>query len=128
MVFVVAALVAAPGFAGAGKKHKKHRAPAWKSTVTLTLDSSGTTFSGKVGSKLNACLAARRVSMAYFDPDGTSNASVAVERTDKKGKYSITLPTPAYAGSYRLDLWKQKVRAQGRKNLCKAAQAPILTH
>jgi outer membrane biogenesis lipoprotein LolB len=126
VVLAVVALLAAPGAADAKKKHKK-KVPAWKSTATLSLDPSATVFSGKVGSKFKACRAARLVNLTYFDPDGVNTAALAVERTNKKGKYTIDVPTPAFQGRYQLSVEAQKIRAKGKKQKCKAAQSAIVT-
>jgi hypothetical protein len=72
--------------------------------------------------------AARVVNLTYFDPDGVNTAPLAVERTNKKGMYTIDVPTPAFQGRYQLSVEAQKIRAKGKKQKCNGAESAVLTH
>jgi hypothetical protein len=126
IVLLMVALAVAVGGAVAGaKKHKKKKAKGWSSSITLT-HSGDTQFAGKVGSKLKGCRQARVVTVYYTDPNTGETRPLSVQRTDGKGKYVVSLTTPAYAGTYKAIVDASKVRAMKKKQTCKGATSQSL--
>jgi hypothetical protein len=104
------------GAAGAKKKHKK-KGKAWGSEVTLT-HSSSTQFKGVVGSNLQGCRSSRVVTLFYTDPNSGQTSPLSVQRTDGNGGYQVTLTTPAYAGTYQVEVAQRKIRALKAPQTC----------
>jgi hypothetical protein len=127
-ILVVAAMLVlglVAGAAGAKKKHKK-KARKWDSQVTLTHPTS-TTFSGVVSSKLDACRSSRVVGVYYTDPITGQTQPLSVQRTDNKGRYQVTLNSPAYPGTYQTQLIERRIRAMKAPQICKRAQSNVVT-
>jgi len=123
-VLVIAAL--AVGFAGAAagaKKHKKRKAHAWASKITLH-HPSPTRFRGVVDSKLSACFAGRLVNVFYTDPSG-STALLSVQRADGKGRWQVDLTQSAYNGVYQAQAAKERIRAKKAPQRCRAAESRV---
>ena len=121
ILLVVAALALGSlgAVAGAKKKHKK-KGHKWASQVTLTHPSS-TQFTGRVSSKLKACRGSRVVTVTYTDPSTGQTSPLSVQRTDNAGNYEVTLTTPAYTGTYQVQVDQRKIRAMKARQTCKAA-------
>ena len=121
ILLVVAALALGSlgAVAGAKKKHKK-KGHKWASQVTLTHPSS-TTFKGKANSKLKACRGSRVVTVTYTDPSTGQTSPLSVQRTDNAGSYQVTLTTPAYTGTYQVQVDQRNIRAMKARQTCKAA-------
>jgi hypothetical protein len=122
ILLVVLAVALGLGGAAAGAKKKHQRKRGWRTTVSLT-HASSTQFSGQVGSKLGACVGKRVVTLYYTDPNTLQAQPLSVQRTGGKGKYEMDLTKPAFTGSYYATVDQRKVRAQGAKQTCKAAQS-----
>ena len=120
VVFVLVAGLAAT-VAGAKKKSRK-----WASQVTLTHPSS-TEFTGIVSSKLAACRKMREVVVYYTDPITGQTQPLSVQRTDGKGHYQVTLASPAYPGTYKTQVIKQRIKAMHAPQTCKGAQSAPYT-
>ena len=120
LIIVVVAFGLSGAVAGAKKKNHK-----WPSQVTLTHPSS-TQFAGKVTSRLAACRDSRLVTLYYTDPITLQTQPLSVQRTDKAGHYQVDLTTPAYPGSYRVQLSKQRIRALKAPQTCKGAQSSVV--
>jgi hypothetical protein len=121
LAVTVLALSLSGSVAGAKKKHKK-KGQSWASQVTLSHPSS-TIFKGVVSSKLNACRDSRVVTLFYTDPNTGLTSPLSVQRTDNGGGYQVTLTTPAYAGTYQVQVAKQKIRALKAPQTCKGAES-----
>jgi hypothetical protein len=120
---IVAVLVlglAAPLTTAEAKKKRKGK--SWPSEITLS-HPAATQFNGTVESKLDACRAQRLVTVYYTDPQTGQTLPLSVQRTDKDGRYAVSLTMPAYPGSYRAEVSEQKVRAMKAKQTCKGAQS-----
>jgi hypothetical protein len=121
IVLVVAALaLGSLGSVAGAKKHKK-KGQKWATHVTLAHPSS-TQFTGRVGSKLKACRGSRVVTVSYTDPNTGQTSPLSVQRTDNKGAYQVALTTPAYAGTYRVQVDRRKIRAMKALQTCKGAK------
>jgi hypothetical protein len=105
-------LLVTPGTAK--KRHKR-----WASSVTLS-HPSPSRFSGTVRSKLGECRRARLVAVYYTDPTTGWTQPISVQRAQRDGSYQVSLPNPAYAGSYQAIIIKQRIRA---KQTCKQARS-----
>jgi hypothetical protein len=101
---------------------KKRKGKSWSSEIILVHPTS-TEFSGTVSSKLNACRAQRLVIVFYTDPQTGQTLPLSVQRTDKQGGYLVTLPKPAFSGTYHAEVSQQKIRALKAKQTCKAARS-----
>jgi hypothetical protein len=111
-----------PGHLARGRQEEEKeeaRAP-WDSQITLVHPAS-TQFSGTVGSNLAACRYARLVTVFYTDPSTGQTQPLSVQRTDKDGRYLVSLPAPAYPGGYRATVAEAHIRAKKAPHLCKAA-------
>jgi hypothetical protein len=117
---LVLAFAVAGGAADAKKKHKRKR--GWRTTVTLA-QGSNTQFTGRVSSKLGACVSKRVVTLYYTDPNTLQTQPLSVQRSGGKGKFQVDLPKPAFTGSYHVGVDKRKVRSQKSKQTCKAGQS-----
>lgn len=120
---LVIALGMGTGAADAGKKHQRKR--GWRTTASLT-QASSTRFTGKVTSKLGACVGKRVVTLYYTNPNTLQTQPLSVHRTGGKGKFQVDLTKPAFTGSYYAAVSRRKVRAQGAKQTCKAGQSHAL--
>jgi hypothetical protein len=116
LIVVVLALGLGVTFAGAKKKKKGH---VWGAKITLA-HPSATQFTGRVDSKLSACLKGRLVNVFYTDPTGNT-AHLSVQRADGKGRYVVNLTQPAYPGTYQAQAAHERIRAQKAPQTCKAA-------
>jgi hypothetical protein len=123
LVVAVLALGLCGAVAGA-KKHRKPKGQKWPSQVTLTHPSS-TQFAGMVTSKLAACRDSRLVTLYYTDPVTLQTQPLSVQRTDKGGHYQVDLTTPAYPGTYQLQLSKERIRALKAPQTCKGALSSV---
>jgi hypothetical protein len=45
------------------------------------------------------------------------------KRTDKQGGYLVSLPKPAFAGTYHAEVTQQKIRALRARQTCRAARS-----
>jgi len=122
---VALVLVAALAITGAAAAKKKHRKRGYRTTVTFA-QASNTQFNGQVASKLGACVSNRVVTLYYTDPSTLQTQPLSVQRTGGKGRYQVNLTKPAFTGSYYMTVDQRKVRAQGAKQTCKAAQSHSL--
>jgi hypothetical protein len=126
ILFVVLVVALGVGGATAGaKKHKKKGTP-WASQITLAKPSS-TEFSGRVSSKLRPCRSSRVVVLFYTDPNNGQTSPLSVQRTDGGGHYAVTLPTPAYPGTYQAEVLKRKIRAMKAPQTCRDAKSPAIS-
>jgi hypothetical protein len=116
LTVLVLALAVGDAAAGAKKKHKK-KGKAWGSEVTLT-HPAGTQFKGVVGSKLQACRSSRVVTLIYTDPNSGQASPLSVQRTDGNGGYQVTLTTPAYPGTYKVEVAQRRIRAMKAPQTC----------
>jgi hypothetical protein len=116
LIVVVLALGLGVTFAGAKRKKKGH---VWGAKITLA-HPSATQFTGRVDSKLSACLKGRLVNVFYTDPTGNT-AHLSVQRADGKGRYVVNLTQPAYPGTYQAQAAHERIRAQKAPQTCKAA-------
>jgi hypothetical protein len=120
-------LVVAAGIGGAAagaKKHKK-KGKQWATKVTLA-HPSNSQFTGAVSSKLSACRTSRVVILFYTDPNTQQTSPLSVQRTNGKGKYTVNLTKPTFAGEYQVGVEQRKVRAQKKKQTCKSATSPAI--
>ena len=113
------------GTVAAGAKKKHHRNRGSRTTVSLT-QTSTTQFTGRVGSKLGACVGKRVVTLYYTDPNTLQAQPLSVQRTGGKGKFKMDLTKPAFTGSYYATVDQRKVRAHKAKQTCKASQSHAL--
>jgi hypothetical protein len=111
--------------AGAKKKHKK-KGKARGSEVTLS-KASTTQFKGVVSSKLGACRGSRVVTLFYTDPNSGQASPLSVQRTDGNGGFQVTLTTPAFAGTYQVEVAQRKIRAMKAPQTCQSATSPVVT-
>jgi hypothetical protein len=121
---LVVALGLGGAAAGAKKKHKK-KGTAWDSQVTLGHPSINQ-FTGAVGSKLETCRSSRVVTLFYTDPNNGLASPLSVQRTDDKADYKVVLPNDAFAGTYRVQVAQQTIRAHKAPQTCKAAESPAI--
>jgi hypothetical protein len=127
VLLLVAALVLALGATlAAGKKHKKRKGKAWASKITL-VHPAPTEFTGTVSSKLDACRNRRLVTVYYTDPVTGQTQPLSVQRTGGDGRYEVSLPAPAYAGSYQAQVSEQRIRAHKAPQTCKADLSPVIS-
>lgn len=84
----VAAIAAGPGAAGAGPQ------------VTLKFDPPDRFF-GKLEAKPGKCERHRRVDLRYWMTPGGGPDVLGHDKTNGKGKWELTLPTPAIEGDYQ---------------------------
>jgi hypothetical protein len=89
---------------GAAKKHR-----GIKTSVTLK-HPSDTQFSGSVKSRLSGCRKQRLVNLYYIDPTTGQTQPLAVDRTNKKGKYRMDLSKSPFGGKYYAQAPKVKKR------------------
>jgi hypothetical protein len=122
-VVLVVALGLGGAAAGAKKKHKKGK--PWGSQITLAKPSS-TQFNGKVSSKLRACRSSRVVVLFYTDPNTGQTSPLSVQRTDGAGRYTVTLSTSAYPGTYQAAVLKRKIKAMKAPQTCRKATSPAI--
>jgi hypothetical protein len=122
LLSVVLTLSIAAAVAGANK-HKKRKGKVWASEITL-VHALPTEFTGRVTSKLGACGSQRLVTVYYTDPQTGQTQPISVQRTGGDGRYQVTLPTPAYAGTYQAQVSKQRIRAQKAPQTCRFAESP----
>ena len=103
--------------ADASKKHKKHL--GFNTGVTVT-HPSDTQFAGRVSSKLKGCRKQRLVNLFYTDPATGQTQPLAVDRTNKKGRYRMDLSKSPFGGTYYAQAPKVKKR---RVQLCRAGKS-----
>ena len=125
LTVLVVALGLGGAATGAMKKHKK-KSTAWASEVTLGHPSS-TQFTGAVGSNLDACRSSRVVTLFYTDPNNGVTSPLSVQRTDGRANYKVALTKDAFAGTYRVQVAQQEIRAHKAPQTCKAAESPAIT-
>jgi hypothetical protein len=101
---------------------KKRQGKAWASEITL-VHAASTQFSGRVSSNLKACRAQRLVTIFYTDSGTGQTLPLSVQRTDKQGGYLVSLPKPAFAGTYHAEVTQQKIRALRARQTCRAARS-----
>jgi hypothetical protein len=123
LILVLAVALGSP-LAAAKKKHKK-KGKSWATTVTLS-HTAPAQFTGAVGSKLNACLGSRVVTLYYTDPNTGQTQPLSVQRTDGQGGYQVNLTTPAYAGTYQVIVDERKIRAMKAKQTCKGVTGTMV--
>jgi hypothetical protein len=123
VLLIVAALAPGLGATLAGARKQRNK---WPSKVSLSHPSS-TVFQGKVKSKLRACRAQRLVTLNYTDPQTGQTQPLMIDRTNKKGRYTMTLTTPAYPGGYQAQVAKEKIRAMKAPRTCKGAKSGFHT-
>ena len=121
LLSVVLALSLASTVAGA-KKHKKRKGKVWASEITL-VHAVPTEFTGRVTSNLGACGSQRLVTLFYTDPQTGQTQPISVQRTGGDGRYQVTLPAPAYAGTYLAQVSQQRIRARKAPQTCRFAQS-----
>jgi hypothetical protein len=127
VLLLVGLLILSLGIAVAGaKKKKKKRERSWDSQITLVHPAS-TQFNGTVSSNLGACRYARLVTVFYTDPVTLQTQPISIQRTDKGGRYQVSLPAPAYSGSYHATVDVEHIRAKKRAHRCKPAQSGTVT-
>jgi hypothetical protein len=108
---------------------KKRKGKAWASEITLVhaaitlVHAASTQFSGRVSSNLKACRAQRLVTVFYTDSGTGQTLPLSVQRTDKQGGYLVSLPKPAFAGTYHAEVTQQKIRALRARQTCRAARS-----
>ncbi len=124
-MLIVAALALGSLVSLAGAKKHKKKGQSWVSQVTLAHPSS-TQFTGRVGSKLKTCRGSRVVTVSYTDPSTGQTSPLSVQRTDNAGDYEVALTTPAYAGTYQVQVDERKIRAMKALQTCRAAQSDTL--
>jgi hypothetical protein len=124
LTVLVVALGLGGAAAGAKKKHKRI-GKSWASQVTLTTPTS-TEFDGVVSSKLPACRGSRVVTVFYTDPNTSQTSPLSVQRTNNHGRYQVTLPTPAYPGTYQAEVAQRKIRALKAKQTCGKAKSSLV--
>ena len=100
--------------AGAAKRHR-----GFKTRVTLS-HPSDTQFTGRVSSKLKACRKQRLVNLFYTDPTTGQTQPLAVDRTNKKGRFRMDLSKSAFGGSYYAQAPKVK---KGGVQRCRAGKS-----
>jgi hypothetical protein len=122
LLVAVLVLSLAVAVAGAKKKKKRKRERSWDSQITLVHPAS-TQFSGTVSSKLDACRYARLVTVFYTDPVTGQIQPLSVQRTDKDGRYQVSLPSPAYPGGYHATVDEAHIRAKKAPHFCRAARS-----
>jgi hypothetical protein len=115
----------APDFFSGWSKHFK-RERVWASDVTLT-HPSGTAFAGAVSSQLDACRNARLVTVYYTDPVTAQTQPLSVQRTDRDGRYQVSLQAPAYPGTYRAIVTEEHIRALKAPQKCNGATSPTVS-
>jgi len=125
ILFAVLVVVLGWGGTAAGAKKKKKGTPR-ASHITLTHPSS-TQFSGLVRSKLKGCRSSRIVILFYTDPNNGLTSPLSVQRTDGKGRYRVTLATPAYAGTYQARVQQRKIRVRKALQVCRKAKSPAIS-
>jgi hypothetical protein len=99
---------------GAAKKHR-----GFKTKVTLS-HPSDSQFAGRVSSKLKGCRKQRLVNLYYTDPATGQTQPLAVDRTNKSGRYQMDLSKAAFGGSYYAQV--PKVKKGGGKR-CRAGKS-----
>jgi hypothetical protein len=109
------------GLPAAAKKHRKRH--GFGTQVTLTHPSDAQ-FAGRVSSKLKGCRKQRVVNLFYTDPATGQRQPLGVDRTNKKGRYEMDLPKPAFAGTYQTQV--PKVSKRGSL-LCRAGKSNAVT-
>jgi hypothetical protein len=119
VVLIVVVLALGLGGSLAGAKKKKGR--AWGAKITLAHPST-TQFTGRVDSKLAACLRGRLVNVFYTDPTGNT-AHLSIQRTDGKGRFEVNLTQAAYPGTYQAQAAHERIRALKAPQTCKAAKS-----
>jgi hypothetical protein len=122
----LAVLVVVLGLGGGAAGAKKKKGTPRASRITLTHPSS-TQFSGFVRSKLKGCRSSRIVILFYTDPNNGLTSPLSVQRTDGKGRYRVTLATPAYAGTYQARVQQRKIRVRKALQVCKKAKSPTIS-
>jgi hypothetical protein len=115
----------APDFFSGWKKQRK-RERVWASDVTLS-HPSGTAFVGTVSSKLDACRYTRLVTVYYTDPVTAQTQPLSVQRTDRDGRYRVSLSAAAYPGTYRAIVTEEHIRALKAPQKCNAATSPTVS-
>lgn len=111
------ALVLSVCWAPAAASKKKHR--GIKTSVTLK-HPSDSEFTGSVKSRLSGCRKQRLVNLNYTDPTTGQTQPLAVDRTNKKGKFRMDLSKAAFGGTYRAQAPKVKKRGT---QLCRAGKS-----
>ena len=109
---LVLALCWAP--VGAANKHR-----GFKTKVTLS-HPSDSEFAGRVSSKLKGCRKQRLVNLYYTDPTTGQKQPLAVDRTNKKGRFKMDLSKAAFGGSYYAQAPKVK---KGGTQQCRAGKS-----
>ena len=72
------------------------------------------------------CRSSRVVTLFYTDPNNGLASPLSVQRTDDKADYKVVLPNDAFAGTYRVQVAQQTIRAHKATQTCKAAESPAI--
>jgi hypothetical protein len=118
---VLIVTVFAFGLGGALADAKKKKGKVWGAKITLGHPST-TQFTGRVDSKLAACLKGRLVNVFYTDTAGNTS-HLSIQRTDGKGRYQVNLTQAAYPGTYQAQAAHERIRAKKAPQTCKQARS-----